>query len=153
VLLNDLVKPGIVQTGEISQIIDVTDDVAELGLKQLVLGLGRAPARGGALGDDGVDLGLGGLDAQDDLVALDLLKRKDLVELALELVDEALLVVVGPGDLGGRSEGVFELLVLDVLPLPVGAFGRREVDAEPGSLAGGWSGQWSGVPHRGRMGV
>jgi hypothetical protein len=88
-----------------------------------------------SLADDSVDLGFGGLDAQDDLVALDLLEGEDLVQLALELVDEALFVFVGPGRLRRGREGVLELLVLDVLPLPVGAFGGRELDAEPERLA------------------
>jgi hypothetical protein len=54
----------------------------------------------------------------DNLLALDLLEGEDLVELALQLLDESVLVVIGPYVLGGGSESVFEVVVVDVVPFP-----------------------------------
>lgn len=151
VLLDDLLKARVVQLGELGQVMHVGDDIAQVLLEQneiLVRGRGLAMASGGLTveaGDDLVDLALAGLDAADDLLTLDALEGEDLVELALEQGDEALLVLLGPGlalGLGAVGGGLgdvlglesfLEVFVGDVVPPELLDHGRPELLAEPGA--------------------
>mgnify|MGYP000901296339 CR=1 FL=1 len=166
VLLDDLLEAGVVEAGELGQVVHVGDDVAQVLLEQheVLVGGGRRVSgvmgAGGVAveaGDDLVDLALAGLDAADDLAALEALEGEDLVELALEQGDEALLVVLGPGLAVGPGavrgglldvlglEGVLEVLVGDVVPPVLLDHGRAELLAEPAGVRDGRAGKAIGA--------
>ena len=98
--LNNLLKTRVVELGELGEVVDVGNDVAQVLLEQVkVLFLGVAVLDGGVVGagDGIVDFLLRGCYAADNLLALDALEGVDLVELLLEMLDEALLRLLVPG--------------------------------------------------------
>ena len=133
VLLDDLLKARVVELGELGQVVHVGDDVAQVFLEQLEILLGRRLLAGVQgivvdLADHVVDLLLGGGNAADDLLGLDLLEGVDLVQLRLQLLYEALLRLVVPGT--GRAQGPLEVLIVDVVEGPVAVQRLLELLAE-----------------------
>ena len=156
-LFDNLLKSRIIQLCELGQIMHISDDVTQHLLEEPKVLIGRsASARtDGApsprrvrgpieTGHHARNLLLAGLDAADDLLALDFLEVEDLVELALEQTHKVLLVVfrpglaVGCGAFGGRVgdifrfESLFEVVVGDVVPVEFLDYGGAEVFAESG---------------------
>ena len=140
-LLDNLLKPGIIQLRELGQIMHVRNNAAQVLLQHLELILdilllllahrnawllARVEPR-----NQLPDLLLLVPDHADQLRGLDLLEGEDLVELELELRDELFLVVFGPfaarrvgvrgRGLGrvGCFEGVLEVVVVDVVVVVV----------------------------------
>lgn len=137
-LFNNLLKPRVVQLGELGQIMDIGNDIAEylFQRQEVVIGGWRsrstaafAPTTGRLVQsrDNVIHVDLALLDALNNFLALTLLESKDLVQLALEQRDKVLLVVFGPvaaGGLGASRSGLgdkisfeclFELFVGDVV--------------------------------------
>lgn len=151
-LLDDLVEARVVELDKLGEVVDLGDDVAQVLLEQqelLLAGPFLAQAALVEAVDDVADLALADGDAAGDLHGLDLLLGVHLVELGLELADEAALVVLGPlaarraGRLGavrargGREEraaGLLEVgleaVVVDVVPLVLADDARPELLAE-----------------------
>jgi hypothetical protein len=152
-LLDDLLEASVVQLREFGQVMHVRDDIAQVCLEEQEVLIGRAASSASVLpsvsrtvlktGDDIVDLSLTRLNTMDYLVALDLLERKDLVELALQQRDESLLILLCPGlarrfgvlrsGLGDELglEGIFEIFVGNVMPEEVLDHRRTELLPEP----------------------
>lgn len=133
VLLDDLLKARVVELGELGQVVHVGDDVAQVLLEQLEVLLGRrllADVQGIVvdLADHVVDLLLGGGNAADDLLGLDLLEGVDLVQLRLQLLYEALLRLVVPG--AGSAQRPLKMLIVDVVEGPVAVQRLLELLAE-----------------------
>lgn len=157
-LLNNFLKPRIIQLRELGQIMHISNDVTQHLLQEPKILIGRSAAgartdgapsprrvRGPVKsGHDGGNLLLASLNATDDLLALDFLEVEDFIELALEQAHEVLLVVfrpglaVGFGTFGGRVgdvfgfESFFEVVVGDVVPVEFLDYGGAEVFAESG---------------------
>ena len=146
-LLYDFLEAGIVELSELGELVHVGDDLAEVLLLSLEVLL-DVRVRLAGIGlivllstmDQGVDLALLGLDAAYNLAGLDLLEGEDLVELRLKLVYKVLLIFLGPiRPLAARGaagvirafEDVLEVVVVDVVVLPVPDLGRTELLAEP----------------------
>ena len=149
-LLDDLLEARVVELGELGQVVDIGDDVAQIFLEQVevlvkgVVALRRVVLQL-ALGasDSLVDLLVRGGDATDDLIALDADKGVDLVELLLELLDKVLLRLFVPGVVD--AEGRLKALVVDVVEEPFLVERLLELLAEPGAwvslgAGGGWGG-------------
>lgn len=105
---NNLLEASIIELCEFGQVVDVSDDIAKVLLEyQEILFGGRIDkgrvARVARLLlvlllaiDDIVHLFIRSSYAAGDVIALDVLKGKDLVEFLLELADEAAFVVFVP---------------------------------------------------------
>lgn len=154
--LDDLLEAGIVELGELCEIVHVGNDITEVLLEQQIILLagqilkvrllllldGAGVVRLGAF-DHVLHLAFGGADAADDILALDMLEGKDLVQLLLELANESLLVLLGPGLARGlrvRAGGLglvlgleagLEIIVGDVGVLVVSDQRCFELVAEP----------------------
>lgn len=136
-LLDDLLEARVVQLGELGQVVDICDDVAEVLFEQLEVLLERVAVLVRLprlqvllrLGDSGVDLLLRRCYAADDLLAFDAHEAVDLVELLLELLHEALLRLLVPGVVD--AQGRLELLVVDVVEEPVLVQRLLQLLAEP----------------------
>lgn len=126
-LLDDLVEASVIELDELGQVVDVGNDIAEVLLEQHKLLLAGATLSWTTLVeavDDVPNLALADGNAPRDLHCLDLLLGMDLLELGLELGDEARLVVLGPfvaavglGLAGGVPQVGLEAIVVDVVPL------------------------------------
>lgn len=154
VLLDDLVEARVVELHKLGEVVDIGDDVAQVLLQQHELLFAGAVLAQAALVepvDDIADLALADGDAARDLHGLDLLLGVHLVELGLEQVDEAALVVLGPlaarrlaGPPGGAVAGGrgrdgaagpllevgLEPFIVDVVPLVLADQARPELLAE-----------------------
>lgn len=139
VLLDDLLEAGIVELGELGQIMHVGNDVTQvLFEEQEILIAGRIFSSLQAR-DYLVHFSSTGLDATDDLIPLELLEGEDLVELSLQQSDETLLIVLRPRFairlgilLRGRRDvlclqGLLEIIVGDVVPCPLLDQGRPQL--------------------------
>lgn len=155
VLFDDLLEAGVVQLGELRQVMNIGNDVTQdlLERQEILIGRGRRGARTNALtprlgrvlkaSDDAVDFRLANLDATNDFLALDLLEVEDFVQLALKQGDEVFLVVLGPWlavGLGIVRRGLrhvsclqrfLEVFVGDVVPIVLLDHRRTKVFAEP----------------------
>lgn len=132
-LLDDLLEARVVQLGELGQIVHVGDDVAQVLLEQLEVFLGRRLlARRKSIAVDFAhdigDLLLGRSDPADDLLGLDFLEGVDLVQLSLELLDEALLRLVVPG--ARCAQRRLQSLIVDVVEDPIAVQRLLELLAE-----------------------
>lgn len=104
VLLDDLLESSIVQLRELGQVMYISNYIAQIFLQKhkVLLGrridvvLSRILIRASQLVDDIVYLLVGRGDPTRNVIAPDMLKCEDFVELVLELVDESLLVVFVP---------------------------------------------------------
>jgi hypothetical protein len=139
VLLDDLLEASVVELGELGQVVDIGDDVAQILLEQVkVFVKGIVVVRRVVLqlalgaGDGLVDLFVRGSYAADDLVALDTDEGVDLVELLLELLDKVLLRLFVPGVVD--AEGRLKALVVDVVEEPFLVERLLELLAEPGAM-------------------
>lgn len=157
-LLNNFLKPSIIQLGEFSQIMNIGYDVTQDLLQEQKIFIrrrrtGNRPntrATGTRLiaitfqpQDDIVHVLFAGLDAPNDFLALDSLEVENLVEIVLQQGDEALLVIFGPCFavwfcvFGGwfldevGLEGFFQFVVGDVVPVVLLDNGRAEMFSEP----------------------
>jgi len=98
-LLDNLLKASVVQLGESAKIMHIGNDITQILIQQHEVFF-----QGGiwlpfvllCLRNDIVDLLLASLDPLHNLLALHLLECIDLVELSLQLPDEALLIVFSP---------------------------------------------------------
>ena len=135
-LLDNLLKASIVQLSELGQIMDVSNNVAYVVLKQQKMLFGRgisglARLIAGSIlllssGNNSVNLVLDVVQPLGNIVALVSLEGVDFVQLLLELADKVLLVVFGPWlpgrmwgvlgglDLVGSLEAGFEVVVCNV---------------------------------------
>lgn len=150
-LLDNLLEASIVQLGETCKIMDVGDDIAQVFLQQHeilfqgYIGLAAMRLVGGlliCLSNDLVDLLFTGAYSLHDLLALDLLESKDLVQFGLQLLDEALLVLVVPWpSLGLRIvssrirlvfgvQSILQTIVIDVVVIPILDEGSFELVTE-----------------------
>lgn len=154
-LLDDLLEARIIQLGEFGQVMYIGDNVTQHLLQQeeILVGRGAGTDTLATVGhaiqarNDIADIGLAGLDAAHNLLALDLLEVEDLVQLALQQSHKVFLVIVGPrfavgfGVVGGGLgheiglEGFLQVIVGNVVPVVLLDHGRAEVFAEPGELA------------------
>lgn len=157
-LLDNLLEPSIVQLGEFSQIMNISNDITQDLLEEQKILIGRRRTRNGpdtrAAGsrripitfqprDDIVHVLFAGLDAPNNLLTLDPLEVKNLVEVVLQQGDETLLVIFGPGfavwfwAFGGwfldevGLEGFFQFVVGDVVPVVLLNHRRAEMFSEP----------------------
>lgn len=132
-LLDDLLKARVVELGELGQVMHVGDDVAQILLQQVKVLLNRVALLARRLllcTRDGIlDLLLRRCYATDDLAALDALEGVDLVELRLQLLDEALLRLLVPDVVD--AQGILELLVVDVVEDPLLVHRLLQLLAEP----------------------
>jgi hypothetical protein len=127
VLLDNFLESGVVELCELGQVVYVRDDVRQILFQQQVFVLRRhvdllAPVAGLRPGNRIADFFFAGRDPTDDLLALHLLEGKDLVQLLLQLVDEALLILLVPfllGLAGALLKALLELVVGDVVVVPV----------------------------------
>lgn len=164
--LDDLVEAGIVQLNEFGEIVDVRDNITEVFLekhKLLLAGAGLVDVALVEAVDDIANFSFADCYAPRDLHGLHLLLRVDLLELLIQLADEACLVILGPliaagAGLGRGTSGILELaleaIVVDVVP-PVladdagsqllaelhdddarGGSGAAGVSANPGLVSG-----------------
>lgn len=128
-LLDDLVKASVVQLDELGEIVDIGNDITQVLLEQHKLFLARSLLVKATLiqaVDNVSNLVLADGYASGDLHGFDLLFGMNLFELALELADEASLVVLGPlsnaiapGSRRSRStlKLALEAIVIDIVPL------------------------------------
>lgn len=146
VFLDDLLEARVVQLSELGQIVDVSDDVAEVGLEEEEIFVSRtigSTGPGVETRDSFIDLSLTRLNAADDLLTLDLLEGEDLVEFTLEQRHEAFLIFLSPGLAVGLGivrgglgdelslEGVLEVFIGNVMPVELLDHGRPQLLAEP----------------------
>lgn len=84
-LLDNLLETSIVQLGKLGEVVHVGNDVAQVFLEQqeVLLGGLLVAILGIKAAQDFADLLLRGLDAADNLLALNLLEGVDLIELLL----------------------------------------------------------------------
>jgi hypothetical protein len=133
VLLDDLLEAGVVQLRELGQIVDVGDDVAQVLFQQVEIFLDRVARLAFTVllyAMDGIaDLFLRGCYAPDNFLGLDALEGVDLVELLLQLLDEALLRFLVPVVV--HAQGVLEVIVVDVVEDPLSVERLLELLAEP----------------------
>jgi hypothetical protein len=141
VLLDDLLEASVVQLRELGQIVYVRNDVREIFFQQEVFVFSRG-IRPHALVTVGclcprnslTDFLLAGCNPTHDLLALHFLESKDLVQLLLQLVDEALLIFLVPFLLGLSAallQTLFELVVGDVVIIPIFDQRAAKLLAEP----------------------
>lgn len=132
-LLDDLLEPRVVELRKLGQVVHVGDDVAQVFLEQVKVLLDRLAVLARRLllcARDGIlDLLLRRCYAADDLAALDALEGVDLVELRLQLLDEALLRLLVPDVV--HSQRTLELLVVDVVEDPLLIHRLLQLLAEP----------------------
>ena len=141
VLLDDFLEPRVVQLRELGQVVYVRNDVRKIFLQQQVFILSRRirPRALVAVGrlcprDRLAHFLLASRNPANDLLAFHLLEGKDLVQLLLQLVDEALLIFLVPFLLGLAAallEALLELVVGDVVVVPVFDEGAAKLLAEP----------------------
>jgi hypothetical protein len=136
-LLDDLLKPSIIQLRELGQIMNIRNNTTQVLLQYLKLILDvfllllthacTLLATGLKPGHQRIDLFLFISNLADEFCRSDLLEGEDFVELEFELGNEGLFIVFGPfspgrarvlwGGLGhvGCFEGIFEIVVVDVV--------------------------------------
>ena len=141
VLLDDFLETSVVQLRELGQVVYVRNDVRKVFFQQQVFILcgcirPRALVTVGRLcpRDRLAHFRLAGRNPANNLLALYLLEGKDLVQLLLQLVDEALLILLVPFLLGSAAallEALLELVVGDVVVVPVFDEGASKLLAEP----------------------
>jgi predicted DNA repair protein MutK len=129
VLFDNFLETRVVELRELGQVVYVRDDVREVFLQQQVFVLGRrifsrALVAVGSLCPCNclAYFFLASRDPANNLLALHLLERKYLVQLLLQLVDEALLIFLVPFLLGLSTallKALLELVVGDVVVVPV----------------------------------
>jgi hypothetical protein len=123
VLLDDLLKTRVVELRELGEVVHIRDDVAQILFQQVKVLLDRVVSLTLGLllraGDGIPNLLLRRCYAPDNLLALDALEGVDLIELLLELLDEALLRLLVPDVV--YAERILKALVVNVIkyPLPV----------------------------------
>jgi len=150
-LLDDFLESSIIQLCELGQIMDICYDVAQVFLQQLKILFCGGFVRVGSTGIFAVgfqnhvmDLLLGRSDPPNDLLALDFLKVVHFIELPLQFLDKALLGLLVPWLV--NAQGVFEVVVGDVVEGPVLDERRLELLAEPEradvELAKRWGMRW-----------
>lgn len=128
-LLNNLVEAGIVQLDELGEIVNISNNIAQVLLEKHELFLARSILADATLFeaiDNLLDLALTNGNAAGNLHSLHLLLCVDLFEFALKLADESRLVIFDPfeiapiaglGSTGGLLEFVFQGIVVDIVPL------------------------------------
>jgi len=142
-LLDDLLETCVVQLGVLGQIVDISNDVAEIGLEQLkiilevLVGISVGRAESFLTLDNLLHLDFAGLDSGNYLLALEFLEGKDFVELSFELLNEGSFIVVRPGFSvatlavdEGFLEGILEVVIGDVVPVVVLYKGLAELLAK-----------------------
>jgi hypothetical protein len=123
VLLDDLLETRVVELRELGEVVHIRDDVAQILLQQVKVLLDRVVSLTLGLllraGDGIPNLLLRRCYAPDDLLALDALEGVDLIELLLELLNEALFRLLVPDVV--YAERILKALVVNVIkyPLPV----------------------------------
>lgn len=148
-LLNNLLKPSIIELSKLSQVVDIRNDIAQVLFKHFKVLLSRSclcslaaalpvPRRRRRprveLLNHILHLFLRHLDPPHYLARLDLLERKHLVQLGLEDPHKVALVRLFPYGRGAqaRLELGLELVVGDVVVVVVLDEGGAELLAEPG---------------------
>ena len=140
VLFDDFLETGVVELCELGQVVYVRNDVRQVLFQQQVFVLRRHVNLLAAVarfrpGDRIADFFFAGCDPTDNLLALHLLEGKDLVQLLLQLVDEALLIFLVPfllGLAGSLLKALLELVVGDVVVVPVFDQRAAQLLTEPG---------------------
>jgi hypothetical protein len=128
-LLDDLLEARVVQLRELGQVVHIGNDLAQILLEDVKVLL-EVTTRSLLRPVDGLgDLALRRCYAADDLLGLDALEGVDLVELLLELLDEALLRLLVPDVV--HAEGILEAIVVDVVEDPLSVLRRLQLLAEP----------------------
>lgn len=108
-LLDDLLKPSVVQLGKFCQVMHIRNDITQILLQELEIIL-RWPLRSCApsvpvqparlilvqSANNLIDFSFAGFDSPHDFTRLHSLEGEDLVQFRLELGNEGLLVVFGP---------------------------------------------------------
>ena len=146
-LFDDLLEASIVELGVLGQVVNICNDIAQILLEQfevllqIVVGLCRCillvlPVQ------HLLNLLVASFYPAHNLLALELLESEDLVELALELLDEGGLVVVGPltplAILAVRVwclQGVLQPIVVYVVPVIVLDQRLSKLLAKPASMS------------------
>ena len=136
-LLDDLLETRVVQLSELGQVVNISNDVAQIFLQQVKVLLERILILASLLrlrvflraSDSSVDLLLRCCYAADDFLALDAHEAVDLVEFLLELLNKALLRLLVPCVV--HAEGRLKLLVVDVVEEPVLVQRLLQLLAEP----------------------
>jgi hypothetical protein len=127
VLLDNFLETGVVELRELGQVVYVRDDVRQILFQQQVFILRRHVDLLAAVarfrpGNCIADFFFAGCDPTDNLLTLHFLEGEDLVQLLLQLVDEALLIFLVPfllGLAGALLKALLELVVGDVVVVPV----------------------------------
>lgn len=127
-LLNDLVKAGIVELNKLGKIVDVGNNITEVLFEQHKLLLSWAVLAESTLVQAAHDFfyfALAHSNATGNFHRLYLLLCVNLLELGLELADEARLIILRPfwalacglDRAGGPFEFVLQTIVIDIVPL------------------------------------
>jgi hypothetical protein len=139
-LLDDLLEASVVQLSESCQIVNISNDIAQVLLEQHEIllqghiGLAAVGLVWGmliCLSYDIVDFLLTSPYSLDNLLALDLLECEDLVQFSFQFLDEALLILFGPwlplglGIVVSRFrlvvgvESFLQTFIVDVVVIPI----------------------------------
>lgn len=122
VLLDNLLEARIVELCKLGQIVHISNDIAQVLFEQLKIVfcrrfIARRKRRVIDLAHNLVDLLLRRGDSTNNLLSFNLLESINLVQLALELLYEALFRLMVPD--AGSAQRRFELLVVDVVENPI----------------------------------
>lgn len=142
-LFDDLVEARVVDLDKLGEVVDISDDITEVLLEQHKLLLARSrlvqPTLIQTL-DNLLDLPIADGNAPLNLHGLNLLLRMDLVELVVQLLNKASLVLLSPlltaivrislWRPSGVLQLLLELIVLDVVPLVLADDARAELLSE-----------------------
>lgn len=119
VFLDDLGESRVVELIEFGQIVDICNHIGYFLLEGLEDFCGRRICRIQCF-DGLIDLAIHSFDSSYNLCRFDLLKREDLVELALEYLHKGRLGIFCPGAIGGLEPLLYfslETIVIEILIL------------------------------------